>query len=87
MVAVSYIDIDRSFRPVPYFRAEFHSRSVHLHYHLVMSKLSLFRDLWLFMRVRKKWWLLPMILLIALLSLVLIFAQGSAFSPFIYAVF
>ena len=52
-----------------------------------VSKLSIFADLWAFMRVRKKWWLLPLILLITLLGLILIFAQGSPLAPFIYTVF
>ncbi|HLD71725.1 MAG TPA: DUF5989 family protein [Candidatus Peribacteraceae bacterium] len=52
-----------------------------------MSKLSIFGDLWAFMRVRKKWWLFPLVLLITLLGLLLIFAQGSALAPFIYTVF
>ncbi|TSC59232.1 MAG: hypothetical protein Greene041619_68 [Candidatus Peregrinibacteria bacterium Greene0416_19] len=52
-----------------------------------MSKLAIFAELWQFMRVRKKWWLLPMILLITLLGLILVFAQGSALAPFIYTVF
>ncbi len=49
-----------------------------------MSKLSIFHDLWLFVRVRKKWWLLPMLIVIVLLGLLLIFAQTSALAPFIY---
>ena len=52
-----------------------------------MSKLSIFADLWHFMRARKKFWLLPLILLIALLGLILIFAQGSALATFIYTIF
>lgn len=52
-----------------------------------MSKLSIFTELWAFMRIRKKWWLLPLIIMIALLGLVLIFAQGSPLAPFIYTVF
>jgi hypothetical protein len=52
-----------------------------------MSKLSIFSELWSFMRVRKKWWLLPIIMLIAVLGLILVFAQGSALAPFIYTVF
>lgn len=52
-----------------------------------MSKLSIFRELWLFLRIRKKWWLLPMILLIVVLGLILVFAQGSPLAPFIYTVF
>ncbi len=52
-----------------------------------MSKLSIFKELWAFMRVRKKWWLLPILVMIVLLGLILIFAQGSALAPFIYTVF
>ena len=52
-----------------------------------MSKLAIFAELWAFLRIRKKWWLLPILLLIVLLGLILIFAQGSALAPFIYTVF
>jgi len=52
-----------------------------------MSKLSIFTELWRFMRMRKKWWLLPIILIIVLLGLILIFAQTSPLAPFIYTVF
>ena len=52
-----------------------------------MSKLAIFTELWAFLRIRKKWWLLPILLLIVLLGLILIFAQGSALAPFIYTVF
>ncbi len=49
-----------------------------------MSKLSIFRELWLFLRIRKKWWLLPILLIIALLGFLLVFAQTSPLAPFIY---
>ena len=52
-----------------------------------MSNMTLARELWLFMRVRKKWWLLPIIVIMALLGALLIFAQGSALAPFIYTIF
>ena len=52
-----------------------------------MSKFKLVGDLWAFMRVRKKWWLLPIILLMLLMGALLVFAQGSALAPFIYTVF
>jgi hypothetical protein len=48
------------------------------------SKLS---QIWDFLKVRKKWWLTPIILFILLLSLLIVFAEGSALAPFIYAVF
>ncbi len=49
-----------------------------------MSKFSIFGELWRFMRMRKKFWLLPLIMLIVLLGLLLIFAQTSPLAPFIY---
>jgi hypothetical protein len=52
-----------------------------------MSKVSILRELWEFLRVRKKWWLGPVIVLLVLLSLLIVLAQGSALAPFIYAIF
>ena len=44
-------------------------------------------ELWKYMRFRKKFWLLPIILVMMLIGTLLIFAQGSALSPFIYTIF
>jgi hypothetical protein len=44
-------------------------------------------DLWDFMRVRKKWWLAPILVTMLLLSLLIVATQGSAVAPFIYALF
>ncbi len=52
-----------------------------------MHKLSILGELWHFMRVRKKWWLLPLLVIIVLLGLILIVAQGSPLAPFIYTIF
>ena len=52
-----------------------------------MSKLSTLKELWLFLRVRKKWWLTPIVLFLAALGVLLVFAQGSAVAPFIYVLF
>lgn len=52
-----------------------------------MSKLKIFKELFAFMRDNKKFWLLPMLLVLILFGVVLIFAQGSAFAPFIYTIF
>lgn len=52
-----------------------------------MSYFSLARELWLFMRVRKKWWLLPILVVLFLVGSLLVFAQGSALAPFIYTIF
>ncbi len=40
-----------------------------------------------FLKVRKKWWLTPIIFILILLSLVLVLTQGSVLAPFIYAIF
>jgi hypothetical protein len=52
-----------------------------------MSKLSIIIEFWQFLRVRKKWWLTPIILSLLLLGALIIFAEGSALSPFIYTLF
>ena len=52
-----------------------------------MSKLSILKELWLFLRVRKRYWLAPIIIILTLLSLLVIFAESSAVAPFIYTLF
>ena len=47
----------------------------------------LIKELWSFMRVRKKYWLLPTIVVMVLLGGLLVLAQGSAVAPFIYTLF
>lgn len=49
--------------------------------------MSLIAELWSFMKVRKKWWLLPIILVMFLVGTLLVLAQGSALAPFIYTIF
>jgi hypothetical protein len=51
------------------------------------EKLGILSELWAFMRVRKKWWLGPIVLMLALLGLLVVFTQGSAVAPFIYTLF
>ncbi len=51
------------------------------------SRLQILGELWDFMKVRKKWWLGPIVLLLLLLGLLLVFTQGSALAPFIYTLF
>lgn len=48
---------------------------------------ELLSDLWRFMRLRKKFWLAPIIIIMLLFGSLLIFAQGSAVAPFIYTLF
>jgi len=49
--------------------------------------LDLLKDLWAFMRVRKKFWLAPIIIVMLLLGVLIVLAQGSAVAPFIYTLF
>jgi hypothetical protein len=48
---------------------------------------ELLRDLWGFMRVRKKFWLAPIIIVMLMLGVLIVLAQGSAVAPFIYTLF
>jgi hypothetical protein len=48
---------------------------------------SLARELWAFMKVRKKFWLLPIVVVMVVVGALLVFAQTSALAPFIYTIF
>ncbi len=49
--------------------------------------LELFKDLWGYMRERKKFWLAPIILTLLLLGMLIVLTQGSSLAPFIYTLF
>ena len=49
--------------------------------------LSFARELWGFLRARKKFWLLPIIIVMGLLGGLIVLSQGSAIAPFIYTIF
>ena len=49
--------------------------------------MAIVAELWRFMKVRKKFWLLPIILVMLVLGGLLVLAQGSAIAPFIYTLF
>ena len=49
--------------------------------------IDFLKELWAFMRARKKFWMLPIILILLLLGGLLVLAQGSAVAPFIYTLF
>ena len=49
--------------------------------------MSILVELWQFMRVRKKYWLLPIVLMMTLFGGLIVLTQGSAVAPFIYTVF
>jgi len=49
--------------------------------------ISLLKELWLYMRERKKFWLLPILIVMVILGGLIVLAQGSAVAPFIYTLF
>ena len=49
--------------------------------------LDFVRELFDFMRARRKFWLVPVLVMIALLGALVVFAKGSAIAPFIYTIF
>jgi hypothetical protein len=52
-----------------------------------MSKFGIAREFWNFLKVRKKWWITPIVVFLLLLGSILVFAKGSALAPFIYSLF
>ncbi|MHA2218953.1 MAG: DUF5989 family protein [Candidatus Hodarchaeales archaeon] len=49
--------------------------------------MSIIAEFWDFLRVRKKWWLTPIVVFLVLLGALIIFTEGSAVAPFIYTLF
>ena len=49
--------------------------------------MEFLRDLWGYLKVRKKYWLLPLILILLLLAVLIVFTSGSAVAPFIYTLY
>ena len=54
---------------------------------MARSKFAIVGELWQFMKIRKKWWLGPIVIMLLVLGLLLVFTQGSALAPFIYTLF
>ena len=52
-----------------------------------MSKIDLLKEFWDFLKVRKKWWLAPILITLVLLGALIVFTQSSAVAPFIYTLF
>ncbi len=52
-----------------------------------MSKVSIIREFWDFLKIRKKWWLLPIVILLVLLGALIVFTESSVIGPFIYTLF
>jgi len=49
--------------------------------------MSLLRELWMYVRARKKYWLLPILVMMVLLGALIVLTQGSVVAPFIYTLF
>ena len=52
-----------------------------------MSKLSILSEFWEYLKVRKKWWLAPIILFLLLFGVLIVLTEGTAIAPFIYTLF
>jgi len=52
-----------------------------------MSKMAIVAEFWDFLKIRKKWWLAPIVIFLALLGALIVFTEGSAVAPFIYTLF
>ncbi len=52
-----------------------------------MANQSIIKEFWEFLRIRKRYWLLPILIVLGLLSALIVFTEGSAVAPFIYALF
>ena len=52
-----------------------------------MGKFAILKEFWAFLRVRKKWWLAPIIIILLLFGILIFLSQGSAVAPFIYTLF
>ena len=49
--------------------------------------VSFVREFWVFLRVRKKFWLVPILVVMAILGGLVVFSEGTAVAPFIYTIF
>ena len=52
-----------------------------------MANQSFVSEFWEFLKVRKRYWLFPILIMLGLLSALIVFTEGSAVAPFIYALF
>lgn len=52
-----------------------------------MSKLGIVKEFWEFLKVRKKWWLMPIIVFLLILGILIVFTESSALAPFVYTLF
>jgi hypothetical protein len=54
---------------------------------MARSKIDIIKEFWDFMKIRKKFWMAPLLMSMMLLGMLLMVAQGSAVAPFIYTLF
>ena len=52
-----------------------------------MSKVSILKEFWGFLKVRKKYWLGPIVIILLLLGLLIVLTEGSTVAPFVYTLF
>ena len=52
-----------------------------------MSKIAIIGEFWEFLKIRKKWWLTPIVVMLVLLGALIVLTEGSAIAPFIYTLF
>lgn len=52
-----------------------------------MRRFAILKEFWEFLRVRKKWWLTPIVMFLLVFGAILVTAKGSALAPFIYSLF
>lgn len=52
-----------------------------------MSRVRMMTDMWSFLRIRKKWWITPIVAFLLLMSGLMVLTHGSALAPFIYTIF
>lgn len=52
-----------------------------------VANQSIITEFWEFLKIRKRYWLLPIVIMLGLLSALIVFTEGSAVAPFIYALF
>ncbi|HEU0008873.1 MAG TPA: DUF5989 family protein [Verrucomicrobiae bacterium] len=52
-----------------------------------MTKFSIIKEFWTFLRSNKKWWLMPVVFFLLVLGAILVAAKGSVLAPFIYSLY
>lgn len=56
-------------------------------FHKKIAMIEFLKELWAFLKTRKKFWMLPLIIILLLFGILIVFAGGSVLAPFIYSIF